>query len=116
MVSLEATKHVEISVRLLFRRAFIEAPRWTYRLAGSAGGSLPTRAVLLEAVVAAVTGSIWSLAAWITGGQGPADAFWNGVVIGLILCTVWLIYSTIVVLAGRARDRRRRDGDNRPRR
>lgn len=116
MVSLEATRQVGISVRLLCRRVFIEAPRWTYRLAGSAGGSLPTRAVLLEAVVAALTGSIWSLAVWITGGQGLADAFWNGVVIGLVLCTVWLVYSTIVVLTSRARDRRRRDGDSQPRR
>ncbi|TDD46219.1 hypothetical protein E1263_37035 [Kribbella antibiotica] len=92
---------------LLCRRVFIEAPRWTYRLVGSAGGSLSLRAVLLGAVFAAAVGGIWSLVTWIRRGEGLTDAFWYGFIAGIFLCVIWVIYSAIVVLSMEFRERRR---------
>jgi hypothetical protein len=94
-------------MRLLCRRIFIGAPRWTYRLAGSAGGSLSTRLVLLMGAISALAGLIWMLVMAVASDRGGTDAFWDGVIVGLFLCVIWLTYSAIVVLVSWVVERRR---------
>lgn len=82
-------------IRSLFCRVLIVAPCRTYRFMGSAHGAVPYPAMLAGALVAALAGAVWTLAAMISGAD-RSDAFWNGALAGILLGTAWLIYSAIV--------------------
>lgn len=80
----------------LFRRALIVAPCRTYKFMASAHGSVPYLAMLAGALVAALAGGLWTLAAMISGADRDS-ALTYGVLGGLLLDTTWLVYTVIVV-------------------